>query len=121
MSNPLLTDAFKRAVLACLEAFDPFRRYREFHEYRVITGIGATGFALQPVDSDTMPTILAADLYPGAPSALTYTLGAKVLVGFINANPARPFIAFDGAVVRHGDSLGGVTPGAYVVVKVPPP
>lgn len=121
MSALLLTDAFKRAVLACLEAFDPNRAYREFHEYRVLTGLGSVGFVLQPVDSDTMPTILATDLYPSAPSALVYTVGAKVLVGFVNANPARPFIAFDGAIVRHGDALAAVTPGAYVVQKVPPP
>ena len=121
MSAAFLSDAFKRAVFACLEAFDPFRRYREFHEYRVVTGIGAVGFVLTPVDSDTMPTIMAVDLYPGAPSALTYTIGSKVLIGFVNANPSRPFIAHDSAIIRHGDALAAVTIGAYVVTKVPPP
>ncbi len=118
---PLLTDAFKRAVVAVVREVFPDYGFAGFHEYRVITGTGATGFELQPVDRATMPPLRGVKVWPEGSATTTYLPGATVLVGFVNKNKARPFIGFDGAIVRHGDALVGVTPGAYTVIKLVPP
>lgn len=114
-------DAFKRGVAAVFRELDPNREFAGFHEYRVLSGTGATGYELQPVDAVKMPPLQGVKVWPKGSATTTFIPGASVLVAFVNKDPGRAFIAFDGAIVRHGDPLGAVTPGAYVVQKVPPP
>ncbi len=115
-----LSDAFKRAIAGVVRELDPNRDFGGFHEYRVIAGTGILGYELQPV-SDGMPSLRGVKVWPAGSALTLFVPGSSVLVAFVNKNPGAPFIAFDGAIIRHGDQLGAVTLGAYIVQKTPQP
>ena len=115
-----LGDRLKAAIVAIVRELDPYREYAGFHEYRVLAGTSLTGWALQAVESN-MPDLMGVNFFAGGGAATVFAPGSTVLVGFVNRDPGRPFIAFDGTLVRHGEALAAVTIGAYIVQKVPPP
>jgi hypothetical protein len=108
-------DRLIRAIQATIRETLPQVRYLGVYEYRVLTGIASTGYMLISTIPD-MPDLNLVKLYNDNGTTV-FTPGSSVLVGFINGDPSRPFIAHDGALVRHGDALVGVTVGAYVVAK----
>jgi len=82
-----------------LEQIDPRRRYRGVFEYRVVTQDGER-LNLQPIRvSIGMPDIQRVPVRPGVSGArATVALGSRVLVSFIDADPARPAVlAFEDA------------------------
>lgn len=89
-----------------LEAFrkifdqlDPDRAFRGLWEYRVVTQ-ESNRVNLQPVRVSTgMPDLRRVFVRPGVPgSKAMLTLGARVIVGFADANPAWPVVvAFEDA------------------------
>jgi hypothetical protein len=90
--------AFRRL----LEQLDPARRFRGIYEYRIVTQDGDR-VNLQPIRISTgMPDLQRVVVRPGIPGARAdHTLGARVLVGFVDADPARP------VVVGFEDAEGG--------------
>lgn len=83
-------DALRRMA----EQLDPFRDFRGVVEYRVVIQAGDR-FELQPVRSSLgMPDLKRVLVRPGlAGSSSTLTPGALVLVGWIDSDPGRPYIA----------------------------
>lgn len=83
------------ALQKLLEQLDPGRRFRGFSEYRVVSLSGAR-LNLQAVRVSTgMPDLRNVPIRPGVAGAKpTASLGARVLVGFADATPARPFVGF---------------------------
>lgn len=75
------------------EQLDPRRRYRAIYEYRVVTQDGER-VNLQPIRvSVGMPDLSRVPIRPGIPGArANVTLGTRVLVGFIEADPSRPVV-----------------------------
>ncbi len=123
MSSPLLGDRLKAAIVALVRELDPLRDYDGFHEYRVISGNGATGYDLQPVSSSS-PALQGVKAFGGNSATTLLLPGSPVVVFFVRRDPPlvpQAYIGFDSAIVRHGDLLGAVTLGAYVAQKVPPP
>lgn len=80
-----------RSVLAQL---DPDRAYRGVTEYRVVTAEGKR-WSLQPVRvSSGMPDLLRVPVRPGvAGCEADLALGSRVLVGFVDSDPGRPYVA----------------------------
>jgi hypothetical protein len=78
------------------EQLDPRRRYRGLFEYRVVTqdGTEKRRLNLQPIRvSSGMPDLAHVPVQPGIPGAKAdHMLGSRVLVGFIEADPARPAV-----------------------------
>lgn len=87
------------ALRVILDQLDPDRAFRGLYEYRIVTQEGER-LNLQPVRVSTgMPDLRRVFVRPGIPgvSAL-YSLGARVVVGFVDADPARPVVlAFEDA------------------------
>jgi hypothetical protein len=82
-----------------LEQLDPRRRYRGIYEYRIVTQEGER-VNLQPIRvSIGMPDLSRVPVRPGVSGARAdLALGSRVLVGFIEADPARPVVlAFEDA------------------------
>ncbi len=77
-----------------LDQLDPDRAFRGVTEYRVVTVAGER-VNLQPVRVSTgMPDLPRVLARPGVPGAKAMLLpGARVLVGFADSSPARPYIA----------------------------
>jgi hypothetical protein len=73
---------------------DPDRQFRGVTEYRVVTLEGER-LNLQPVRVSTgMPDLRRVHPRPGVPGcSATAALGSRVLVGFIEADRGRPFVA----------------------------
>lgn len=135
------------AYAKLFELLDPGRKFRGVHEYRITTQ-SAERLNLQPVRvSRGMPPLKRVHVRPGVPGAKAeHSLdGARVLVVFIDEDPARPAVigfedaesggflpielAFDattfvdiglGALpaIRAGDLAGGVWPVAATQTKV---
>jgi hypothetical protein len=87
--------AFRRL----LEQLDPDRAFRGIFEYRVVTQ-EAERVNLQPIRVSTgMPELQRVPVRPGVSGARAdLALGSRVLVGFVDATPARPFVfAFEDA------------------------
>lgn len=86
---PSAIDAFR----AILDQADPWRAYRGVTEYRVVTLTG-NRLNLQPVRVSTgMPSLERVPVRPGvAGCSVEAMLGARVLVAFVNADPARPCV-----------------------------
>lgn len=85
-----------RALLAQL---DPDREFRGVVEYRVVTAAGHR-LNLQPVRvSSGMPSLSRVPVRPGVSGCeAEVALGSRVLVTFVDADPARPVVvAFDDA------------------------
>ena len=80
-----------RALLAQL---DPNREYRGVKEYRVVTLSGDL-MNLQPVRVSTgMPDLARVAIWPGLAGCKTKPpLGSRCLVGFIDSDPARPYVS----------------------------
>jgi hypothetical protein len=81
------------ALRSIVEQFDPNRDFRGVWEYRVVELQGSR-VALQPVHrAKGMPDLDRVPVRPGvAGCKATLTLGSRVLVSFINADPSRPFV-----------------------------
>lgn len=69
------------------------QRYRGLHEYRV-TGQTGERLSLEPVRvSSGMPELARVKVMPGLPGCkATYPAGMRVLVGFVDSDPARPVV-----------------------------
>ncbi len=82
------------ALRALLEQLDPARAFRGVTEYRVVTLEGKR-VNLQPVRVSTgMPDLRRVLARPGVPGAYgTAALGSRVLVGFVDSDESRPFVA----------------------------
>ncbi len=94
------------ALRRLLEQLDPDRRFRGTYEYRVVTQEGER-LSLQPVRmSIGMPELQRVPVRPGISGArANVTLGERVLVTFVDSDPARP------SVIAHEDAEGdGFTP-----------
>lgn len=102
-----------------MEQADPSWRFRGVTEYRV-GELEGTRLNLQPVLVSTgMPDLHRVTIRPGVPGCSAETgLGSYVLVGFVNADESRPFVAHfpdeDSAgfqptklVLRAGGQAGG--------------
>ncbi len=78
---------------AILDQLDPDRAFRAVWEYRVVTLAGAR-LNLQPVRVSTgLPSLERVPVRPGvAGMKSTLAPGARVLVAFVDADPARPFV-----------------------------
>lgn len=81
------------AFAALLEQLDPNRAFRCPWEYRVVLLQGER-LDLQPVrKSSGMPDLQRVTVRPGVAGAKTKLVpGARVVVSFIDADPARPFV-----------------------------
>ena len=87
------------ALRAIFDQLDPARKFRGFTEYRVGTQDGER-FTLQPVRVSTgMPVLKRVPARPGVSGCKsTLALGSSVIVGFVDSDPSRPFIAqYEGA------------------------
>jgi hypothetical protein len=84
------------------EQLDPSRRYRGVFEYRIVTQDGERA-NLQPIRvSLGMPDLQRVFIRPGVPGARAdHALGSRVIVGFVDGDPARP------AVLGFEDAEGG--------------
>lgn len=137
-----LLDAYRKM----LDQLDPDRVFRGTFEYRVVSLAGNRA-NLQPVLVSTgMPDLQRVPLRPGVSGAKSQlALGSRVLVTWVNADPARPeVVAFEDAdgegfkpviteldaqtfvklgagllpVARQGDLAGGIFPVVTTQVKV---
>lgn len=107
--------ALRRVVLAAL----PDYRFRGVYEYRIATVEGER-LNLQPIRSSLgMPDLRRVFVRPGVPGfKATHTLGARVLVGFVDADRSRPVVLSfedaDGAgFIPGGLTLAAGSTGAY--------
>lgn len=82
------------AIWAIVDQYDPDRRFRGTTEYRVVT-LDGERLNLQPVRVSTgMPDLKRVPIRPGVPGCKAETaLGARVLVGFADSDPGRPYVA----------------------------
>lgn len=76
------------------DQLDPLRRFRGVSEYRVVTQSGKR-LNVQPVRvSAGMPDLQRVVARPGIPGAeADVALGSRVLVGFVDSDPGRPYVA----------------------------
>lgn len=76
-----------------LDAIDPWRLFRGVVEYRVVTQSGKR-LSLQPVrTSSGMPQLERVPVWPGVSGCDADVLpGSRVLVGFIDSDPTRPYV-----------------------------
>lgn len=81
------------ALRALFDAFDPDRNYRAIWEYRVVDKEGKR-LTLQPIRKSTgMPDLRRVRVMAGISGAeQDVELGSRVLVTFIDANPAMPIV-----------------------------
>ncbi len=98
---------------------DPDRAYRGVTEYRITT-LSSELLNLQPVRvSSGMPTLSRVPVWPGLPGVLqTPPLGSRVLVGFVDSDPARPYVAhFEADTASSGLELvtDGLGAGGHAV------
>lgn len=82
------------AMRDIIEQLDPERRFRGVTEYRVVT-IEGKRVNLQPVRVSTgMPDLRRVLARPGVPGAYGMALlGSRVLVGFVDSDESRPYVA----------------------------
>lgn len=82
-------DSFRKI----LEQLDPFRAYRGVVEYRVVAQQGNRLDLQCVLASVGMPDLQRVPVRPGfAGAKFTLTPGARVLVAWVNADPARPVV-----------------------------
>lgn len=84
------TDAIRRII----DELYPHLAFQGFTEYRIESRAGDL-LNLQPVlRSADMPELPRVPVFPGIPGcSQTPPLGSRVAVGFLNSDPARPFVA----------------------------
>lgn len=89
------------AYQAIFEQLDPRRKFRGLTEYRIVSQVNERLY-LQPVRTSTgMPDLQRVYVRPGLPGCkATHKLGARVVVGFVDADPANP------AVLNYEDAEG---------------
>lgn len=92
-----LADARSRRVEALrriMDQLDPDRPFRGVTEYRVVLQSGDR-LSLQPVRVSTgMPDLERVTMRPGVSGcSSTVALGSRVLVGFADSDPGRPYVA----------------------------
>lgn len=82
------------SLRALAEGLDPLRRFRGVTEYRVVTLEGDL-LNLQAVQVSTgMPDLARVVGRPGVPGMKgAAALASRVLVGFVNSDPSRPYVA----------------------------
>lgn len=81
------------ALRELLESLDPDRKFRAPTEYVVDTFTGSRVNLTPARKSSGMPELKLVPVRPGvAGCEATMALGSRVLVGFIDADPSRPFI-----------------------------
>lgn len=82
------------AIWSVVDQYDPDRRFRGVTEYRVVT-LDGNRLNLQPVRVSTgMPDLRRVTVRPGVAGCDgTASLGSRVLVGFVDSDPSRPFVA----------------------------
>lgn len=82
------------ALRSLLAQLDPNRAYRGVTEYRVVTLSGDL-LNLQPVRVSTgMPDLARVAIWPGVGGCKTKPpMGSRCLVGFIDSDPARPYVS----------------------------
>ena len=82
------------AMRTILENLDPRRRFRGVTEYRVVTRSG-NRLNLQPVRVSTgMPDLSRVTIRPGVSGCNAEpATGSRVLVGFVDSDPSRPYVA----------------------------
>lgn len=81
------------AIRRIFEQLDPRRRFRGVFEYRVVTQDNER-LNVQPIRVSTgMPTLRNVVVRPGVSGArATVALGTRVLIAFIDSDPARPIV-----------------------------
>lgn len=89
------------AIRQIMTQLDPGGPFRGVFEYRIVLQNG-NRLSLQPVLVSTgMPSLQQVYVRPGLPGCkANYQLGSRVLVGFVNQDPARP------AVLAYEDADG---------------
>lgn len=98
------------ALRAIIDQLDPDRAFRGIYEYRIVTQAGER-LNLQTVRVSTgMPDLERVVVRPGVPGCkATHTLGSRVLVGFVNADPGAPVVlAFEDAEGPGFDALTSI-------------
>lgn len=97
-------DAYRKIF----DALDPDRAFRGVYEYRLVAQDGDRA-DLQAVRVSTgMPDLRRVPVRPGvAGCKATFTPGSRVLVGFVDADPARPFVC--GVEEVGGDGFNALT------------
>lgn len=91
------TSRLSQALRTMLDQLDPNRHFRGVYEYRVAEQVGEF-LNLQPaLLSLGMPDLPRVPVRPGVAGCKTEVMpGCQVLVGFVNADPSRPFVmSFD--------------------------
>lgn len=93
-ANGTQTSRRLAAIQRILELLDPGRRFRGVTEYRVVT-VDGQRLNLQPVRvSSGMPDLRRVSVRTGVPGARgSVQLGSRVLVGFADSSPGRPYVA----------------------------
>jgi hypothetical protein len=81
------------ALRAIVDQLDPLRKFRGVYEYRIVQQHG-NRLDLQCVRVSTgMPDLLRVPVRPGVPgTSAIYALGSRVAVGFLDADPGRPYV-----------------------------
>lgn len=82
------------AFRSIVDQIDPDRKFRGCFEYRVVSQTG-NRLNLQAIRVSTgMPDLLRVYVRPGTPGTKAdHPLGARVIVGFVDNDPARPFVS----------------------------
>jgi hypothetical protein len=84
-------DSMRRII----DQLDPNRAFRGVTEYRVVTASGKRLNLQAVLASSGMPDLPLVPVRPGVPGAdcSAAALGSRVLVGFVNSDPSRPYVA----------------------------
>lgn len=93
------TSRLPAALRAIIDQLDPDRAFRGVTEYRVVTQEGERLNLQAVLASSGMPDLRRVPMRPGVSGCRSdVALGSRVLVGFVNSDPGRPYVAsFEGA------------------------
>lgn len=89
MNEPTTQDRLLESFRAIVRAEDPNRTYRGVFEYAVQATDGNT---IDASPTDTTIPLPALAKVPIRGQSITPTVGARAIVGFINADPTRPYV-----------------------------
>ena len=107
------------ALSALIRQLDPDRDFRGVTEYRIGT-LSGDRLNLQPVRvSSGMPDLKRVPVWPGLPGcSQTPPTGSRCLVGFIDSDPGRPYVAaFEDGAASAGLELitDGIGTGGHAI------